>query len=162
MRSRVHRATDLVAKLLGRHGVARELREHRLLSRWPEIVGERVAARAWPDGLSKGVLWVRVANAAWLHELSFLRDQIIVRANQIVGDPPVVRDVQFHQDPARRADADDALAPTLRIRRPAPRLRPLPPPATGARLAAIEREAAGIEDDELRSIIVDARRKLDL
>ena len=83
MRARVHRTTDLVAKLLGRHGVARELREHRLLTRWPELVGERVAARAWPDGLSKGVLWVRVANSSWLNELSFLRDDIIARADEI-------------------------------------------------------------------------------
>ncbi len=149
--------------MLGSLGlVHRELREHRLLTHWVDVVGERVAARSAPDGLSKGVLWVRVANSSWLHELSFLREDVIRRTNQLLGDPPLVTEVKFHLDPRTNPDADDALAPTARIRRRHARPRMLPSPASGERLARIEREAARIEDDELRAIIVDVRRRLDL
>jgi len=161
-RRRHRRAAELIGNLLSGHGVERELREHRLLTHWARVVGDRVAARSTPDGLSKGVLWVRVANSAWLHELSFLRDEVIARANGLCGDPPLVTDVKFHLGPRRRPDADDALAPTMRIRRVRVRQRPLPAPATGQRLADIECEASQIEDDELRAIIVEARRKLNL
>jgi hypothetical protein len=163
MRDRLRAAADVIASVLGRVGVVeRELREHRLLTHWAQVVGERVAQRSSPDGLSKGVLWVRVANPAWLHELSFLRAQVIERANQLVGDPPLVVDVKFHVGARTGADDDDALAPTVRIRRSVARPRPLPPPASGDRLARIEAEAAAVEDDELRAIIVDVRRRLDL
>lgn len=161
-RGQPRRAADIVSELIGGHGVDRELREHRLLTHWAKLVGDRVAARSTPDGLSCGVLWVRVANSAWLHELSFLRDDIIARANQLCGDPPLVTDVEFHLGPRRKPDVDDALAPTARIRRRRKRERPLPPPATGERLNAIRSEASGIEDEELRDIIIEARRKLNL
>lgn len=156
------RAAELLGALLADKGVKKELREHRVLAHWPAIVGDRVASRSTPDGLSRGVLWVRVANSAWLHELSFLRDDIISRANELCGNPPLVSDVKFHLGPRRRPDADDALAPTVRIRRRRQRQRPLPPPATGERLDEIRREASGVDDDELRDIIVEARRKLNL
>ena len=155
-------AGELVGELLDRHGASRELREHRIAARWPELVGERVASRTIPDGLSRGVLWVRVESSAWLHELSFLRDEIAEQINQAIGDPPLVREVRFHMGGRRKVDPDDALAPTVAIRRDPPRQRPLPAPATGDRLAAIESETAGVADDELRQLILEARRKLNL
>jgi len=156
------RAGDLVGELLVRHGARRELREHRIAARWASIVGERVAVRTIPDGLAKGVLWVRVQNSAWLHELSFLRDDIAARVNKAVGHPPLVSEVRFHLGGRRRVAADDALAPTVALRRDAPRERELPAPASGARLEAIEAETATVEDPELRALITEARRKLDL
>lgn len=155
-------AGELVGELLDRHGASRELREHRIVARWPELVGERVASRTTPDGLAKGILWVRVQNSAWLHELSFLRADIAERVNQALGDPPLVTEVRFHMGGRRAVAADDALAPTVAIRRAPPTERPLPPPATGDRLAAIEAETAGVADDELRRLITEARRKLGL
>jgi predicted nucleic acid-binding Zn ribbon protein len=156
-------AADALASVLGRYGIRKELREHRLLSHWHQVVGERIAKRSTPDSLSRGVLWVRVSNSAWLHELTFLREEIIKRANELTGDPPVIRDVRFHLGPRPgAAPDDDTLGPTLRIRRPRPERRPLPPSATGERLDQIRQEAAQVEDDELRDIIVEARRLLDL
>ena len=69
-------------RVLDRYGIERELKEHRLLSHWKTVVGDRVASRTFPDGLSKGVLWVRVANSAWLHELSFMRDAILAKSQR--------------------------------------------------------------------------------
>ncbi|HWM87986.1 MAG TPA: DUF721 domain-containing protein [Kofleriaceae bacterium] len=155
------RAGVVLAGLLDRHGIARELREHRILARWREIVGDTLADRTWPDGLERGVLWIRVKNSSWLHQLSFLRDDLVGRLNRELGDPPLVREIRFHVGP-RKMPADDALAPTLRIRRPLPRQRQPPPAATAERLAAIEREADRIGDAELRAIVLDVRRRWDL
>ena len=152
----------MLARLLDRHGVARELREHRILARWPELVGEQLAQRTFPDGLERGLLWVRVANSSWLHELSFLRESLIDQINRELGDPPLVRELRFHIGPRERVADDDALAPTVRIRREPPRRREPPAPAAGERLAAIERDSASVSDPELRDAILEVRRRWNL
>ena len=156
-------AGDLVARVLTGYGVEREVREHRIVLEWAEVVGERVARRTWPDGLRDGVLWVRVASSAWLQELSFLRPQMVERANRLVGPPPLVREVRLHVGPQRRRDPDDvvaALARRVRLQRRRRRWRPTP--ASGAVLARIERETAAVESAELREAIRAARVKLGL
>jgi hypothetical protein len=156
------RAADVLTHLLDNHGIARELREHRILARWRELVGEALASRTWPDGLERGVLWVRVKNSSWLHQLSFLRDELVVRLNQELGDPPLVREIRFHVGARHRVADDDALAPTLKIRRPPARMRQPPPPPSPQRLASIRAEANRIDDEELRDIVLDVRRRWDL
>lgn len=152
----------MVAAVLQKYGCAREMREHRVATHWREIVGDLVASRAWPDGLDKGVLWVRVRTSAWVHQLSFLKDEIVARANRVVGDPPLVREVRFHLGPRQRPGADDVLAMTARIHRPPAEQRQPPPPAAGDRMRAIEREVAGVGDEELKRLIVEFRRRWDL
>ena len=159
---RARRAGDALGELLGRHGVARELREHRILARWRDIVGETLADRTYPDGLERGVLWVRVKNSSWLHQLSFVRDDMVARIARELGEPPLVKEVRFHIGPRERIADDDALAPTVRIRRAPARFRDPPPPADGERLARIEREAGAVRDDDLRDAILELRRRWDL
>ena len=157
-------AVALVDAILKKYGAHKPVREHRLVTGWKEIVGDRVAARAWPDGLKDGVLFVRVVNSAWLHELSFLRDAVAERANALVGPPPLVREVRFHLGARRGEDLDDDLVAELsrrvaQLRRPAPRT--LPPPSE-ATLALIDHETAAIGDPELRSTLRALRRRLGL
>lgn len=158
---RLIRASELVGDLLDKGGAKRELREHRIATHWQSIVGPRVSARTLPDGLSKGVLWVQVTSSAWLHELSFLKDELTSQINKALGDPPMVREIRFHLG-GRRSGASDSLAPTLRIRRPPLAKRPLPAPAKGERLEKIIAETEAVEDQELREAIRGARRKLNL
>src|SRR6187431_2503453 len=85
---------DLLPGVLRRRGVEGELRAHRVVAHWEKIVGDKIAQKSLPDGLHRGVLWVRVDNAAWMHELSFLRAEIARKANEVVGDPPLVHEVR--------------------------------------------------------------------
>ena len=156
---RTQHAADAIGGILGKHGIARELREHRILARWREIVGETLADRTFPDGLERGVLWVRVKNSSWLHQLSFVKDDLLAKIAAELGNPPIVSELRFHIGPRDKVGADDSLAPTVRIRRAPPRQREAPPAATGAKLEAIEAEASRIGDDELRDIILDVRRR---
>jgi hypothetical protein len=160
-------AGELVEGILRRYGVAGAVREHRLVTEWAAIVGPRVAARAWPDGLANGVLYVRVTNSAWMHELGFLREALAREANRVLGDPPLVKELRLHLG-ARRArggadappDLDDLVAALAaqRRRRPAPRPpRPVPTPAERSR---IDRETDAVGDDELRAILRDVRHRL--
>lgn len=150
----------LVEEILAGTGAAPAVREQRLLAGWRDAVGERVAARAWPDGLRDGVLHVRVANSSWLHELSFLREVVVAKANALLGPPPMVREVRFHLGTRRQEGDEDVLAMLARRpvpRRPAARPRPSPPADV---LRRIDEETARIEDEELREAIRAMRRRL--
>jgi hypothetical protein len=154
-------AGALVGKVLESYGVDRDVREHRLVIEWSAIVGKRIAARTWPDGLSKGILWVRVSNSAWLQELSFLRKPIAQHANELCGDPPLVREVRLHIGARKSEDADDvvaALAKRVMFRRRRNYKRPTP--ATGAALEQIQRDTDAVDDEDLRAAIREARIKL--
>jgi hypothetical protein len=155
------RAADAISGLLGGHGMAEPLRRLRVVTEWPALVGERIATRTQPGDLGDdGILWVQVSNSAWMHELSFCREAMAERINAALGAPPLVREVRLRLGRGRR-DQDADAAVTVR-RPPRPSRRPLPAPATGARLEAIARETESIDDDELRDIIREARRRLDL
>ena len=162
-RKAVAPAAELIGDALAAHGLGEAVRAHRLITEWRELVGERIAARTWPDGLSKKLLWVRVANSAWLHELSMLKGQLVVAINAALGEPRLVDDLRFHIGARRRVDDDDALAgavAALRRRKKVAKL-PLPPPAQGEALKTIERDAAAVEDDELRQLIRSVRVRHD-
>ncbi len=51
----------------------------RLAARWPEIVSPRIAAKTAPASLQKTTLVVHVCDAQWLHELSYLRQDLLDR-----------------------------------------------------------------------------------
>ena len=75
------RAGEIVAEVLRGAGALEAVREHRLVTGWSEIVGERVAARAWPDGLRHGVLYVRVANASWMQACTLSQPAFVSKSN---------------------------------------------------------------------------------
>jgi hypothetical protein len=153
-------AGALVAKVLARSGVAGAVREHRLVTEWTNMVGERIAARAWPDGLDRGVLYVRVVSSAWMHELGFLREPLVEAARRVTGDPPLVKEIRFHLGARHKISDDDAVAALARKRR-APRPAPPPPPVLSADARArIDRATEHIADAELREIIREAWRRL--
>jgi hypothetical protein len=157
-------AGSLVEAVLRQHGAAQAVREHRLVTGWVEIVGERVAQRAWPSGLRKGTLFVRVANSAWMQELSFLREAIARAAAEHVGPPILVKEVRLHL-PGKgepETDAEDVVAALARRKKPK-KAAPVPrPPVPIETLQRIEFETRAVKDEELRETILTLRRKLGL
>jgi predicted nucleic acid-binding Zn ribbon protein len=148
-------AADAIALALARVGVTEEVRTHRIITEWRDMVGERIATRTWPDGLKHGVLWIRVASSAWLHELTLMRAGILDGISRVLGEPRLVNELRFHLGTRKQVDEDDvlAIAQQARMRRRRPPQKPLPPPATGAAAAQIERETTAIADPELRELI---------
>ena len=153
-------AGQLIDAVLSKHGVGEEIRERRLATEWRETVGERVAARTWPGSIRNGTLVLWVANSSWMHQLSFVKDDLIENINARFGDPPMVADIRFNLGrPRREAQEELEQAERIQTRRPHQK-RPLPAPATGSMLDEIQDESTIIEDDELRAIIIEARRRL--
>lgn len=75
------RLDELLGDFLKKHGLEDEVEGQAALERWPEIVGERIAAVARPTGLARGALFVEVRSSAWITELATMRHEILARLN---------------------------------------------------------------------------------
>ena len=80
--------------LLRELGLEDHARGWRAVSEWTALAGERIARRARATGFRDGVLTVEVEGSAWMHELGFLKADLVRRANQHIG-AEVVREVRF-------------------------------------------------------------------
>src|SRR5688500_18519789 len=104
-------AAEALQVLAAETGLSDELRAHRVIVEWADIVGSRIASVAWPEGLNKGVLWVRVKSSPWLHELTLMKGELLGRLQQALGDddggrPPLVAEMRFHLRPRPTEDDD--------------------------------------------------------
>jgi len=63
--------------LLGRLNIARKYKGWSIVSDWPKIVGESIAAQAEAVKFDEGVLFVAVRNDAWRQELSLQKETIL-------------------------------------------------------------------------------------
>ena len=151
-------AADVVARVLDGYHLTEPVRHARLALEWSRIVGSRIGARTQPGMVDNGILHLRVSNSSWLHQLSFLRTDIITAINSALGDPPLVNDLRLHLGSARHTAPAPAKPGPTAVRRTPLRRAPHPPAASGEALRAIEAESMAIDDPELRAIITEARR----
>jgi len=130
---------------LGRFGSSGEMTD--LVAAWPQIVGETVAANAWPARLGRdSTLHVNASSSAWAFELGQLEAEILPRLREALGEAA----------PRRLRFAPGPLPDTI----PAASHRPPPPPLepTPEHTRAARSWAAGIESEELRKTVEKAAR----
>jgi hypothetical protein len=60
-----------------------------LASKWPEVVGERMATETSPISLEGGVLTVAATNGPWGAQARFLNEEIRKRADEALGEGAV-------------------------------------------------------------------------
>lgn len=81
---------DLIREL----GIGKTLSEYGVITRWRDVVGERIASVTRPERFDKGILFVAVASAPWRAELTLRRHEIIDKINAAAGGT-IVRDIRF-------------------------------------------------------------------
>ncbi|WP_026099997.1 DUF721 domain-containing protein [Fortiea contorta] len=65
----------------------------RLLHCWTEVVGVVVAAHTRPLSIQRDVLWVATSSAAWAQNLTFGRQKLLLKLNNLLPSPLV--DMRF-------------------------------------------------------------------
>ena len=83
---------DAAALVGAELGLADPLVFTRVVTMWPELVGETLAARSRVRGVRDGVLEVAVDSPAWATELRYLESELVARASRQVGEG-VVRSI---------------------------------------------------------------------
>lgn len=138
---------DLLRRWLDRQNIEHELTQASIQLQWPEIVGQKLAARTEPRYLHDGVLTVAVASSAWLNELNFMRADLVKRINSVLG----------------RHAVGAILLRSGRVepRSPPPPAAPDPEPLVEVpheMVTSVKEQAEeDVDDDELKKAIVRAR-----
>lgn len=147
MRSRPRRSKLVIPEkievTLDRASEARFARTNAPISdrAWREAVGSRIADRARPVELERGILVVRAATNVWAHELSLLSEDLLARLRD---RGLVVNSLRF------RVGEVEPLSPPPATRR----ARAVPPPAPLP--PGLQEAIRTVPDDELRETIADA------
>jgi len=76
---------DIVDGLLEEEVFSRGMPVAELASRWPEIVGARLAAETAPVSLDEGLLVVGATSGPWGAQATFLHEEIRRKADQALG-----------------------------------------------------------------------------
>ncbi len=61
---------------------------------WDRSVGETIAKNARPSAFKGTLLLVEVTSSAWIHELQFLKSDIINKLNEALGKA-LVKEIKF-------------------------------------------------------------------
>jgi hypothetical protein len=132
----MERIGDAARSELGRFGTAAPMAD--LVALWPRVVGDTIAANAWPARLSRdGVLHVNTSSSAWAFELGHLESEIRARLGE--------------QAPARFKFAPGPL-PNLAPKACERPHEPLPE-ATAEQVEQARGWAAAIDSEELRKTV---------
>ncbi len=67
------------------------MKDRPLIDAWNQAVGPQIGSKAQPDRLRDDVLYVRVSTSVWMHELQFMKQDIIAKLNGILGGNPVTQ-----------------------------------------------------------------------
>jgi hypothetical protein len=116
-----------------------------LVSLWPELVGETIAANAWPARLTrKGVLQVNTSSSTWAFELKHLEPKILSRLRESLAEE-CPSELRFAPGsiPSRGRNTDSAKGAAV-------------PQAGHGELAQAQKLAEPIGDAELRALVARA------
>ena len=62
-----------------------KLKQHQVFALWNEVVGPKIVSHAQPTSIRGGRLFVAVEDSMWLHQLDFLKHQILSDLNSRLG-----------------------------------------------------------------------------
>ncbi len=85
---------DLLSGLLRQYGLAEAAVGWRAVADWPAVAGARIAGHARAVSFHDGTLTVEVDGSAWMHELGFLKPELVRNLNRHLG-ADVIRDVRL-------------------------------------------------------------------
>ena len=89
---------SLLDGVLADLGAAEKLTECRALLAWEAAAGEALAAQARPLRIRKGRLELAVPSAVWRTQVTFARDDLVRRINELAG-AAVVREIAIVNQP---------------------------------------------------------------
>jgi len=124
----------------------KRLDEGRIWLVWEQAVGSRIASHATPSAFRDGTLTLTVDSAPWMQQLNYLKQELIAKANQELGEE-MVKDIYLK--------AGRVKAPAPPAAPWAPKRRQLSP----EEIAWIAEQAESVSDPDLRGVFERLIRK---
>jgi len=80
---------EILLKILRKRNIPHTAKDQRLLDLWSRAVGPQIAARTLPETVKRGTLHVRVSAPVWLHQLQFLKEEILGKLHELSGNEEI-------------------------------------------------------------------------
>lgn len=91
----MRRLQKILPNAMPQRAVVHAAEAWRALHRWPEVVGERIAVKSWPDRFEKGTAYVAVTGSEWAQELRMQKAVILQKLRGLAGGRDLIRDIRF-------------------------------------------------------------------
>jgi hypothetical protein len=79
----------IVAQALRQAGLDRVMLLAQITQHWEKIAGAQIAAVAQPEHIRSRVLFVTVADAVWLQQMTFYQAQLLRNIRRVLGNVPL-------------------------------------------------------------------------
>jgi hypothetical protein len=80
---------EILHEILKKRNIPHVSTDKYLLNIWRRAVGPQIAAQTYPDKMKRGSLFVRVSAPVWLHQLQFMKEEILGKINALTGKEEV-------------------------------------------------------------------------
>jgi len=85
---------DVISQVIKDLGLSENLIAWQAVLRWKEIVGEKISKYARATEVKEGILYVSCPNPTWRAQLILMKQEIVNKANQVIGQK-VIKDIKF-------------------------------------------------------------------
>jgi len=134
---------EILERVLKKRGIRIPAEDGRLKDAWNRTVGPMIAVQTCPGQVRGGTLFVKVATSIWMHQLQFLKDDILERLKNQWGEELIERlhfSVGHIGSPVTSKTGDDFFHPTARLLKKRDK-------------TMIEESLAEVKDPELQTIL---------
>ena len=76
----------ILKQIIRRAGLEVPVVEALLRDRWPDVVGQAIAAHTWPGPIQHHRLTVYCESSAWLQELTLAKETLLRQVNAAAGE----------------------------------------------------------------------------
>ncbi len=90
----VQSVKDLILQAMREQGLETPLNQKRLVEAWPEVAGPVIARYTLNTYIYNQTLFVRLSNPALRSDLSMMRQELVKKLNDYVGEQ-IITDVRF-------------------------------------------------------------------
>ena len=70
------------------------VKQYQIWDVWDSVVGKPIAKQTQPKQIRNMILWVHVSSSTWMQQLEFMKQDIVNKLNERIGDR-VVNDIRF-------------------------------------------------------------------
>jgi hypothetical protein len=85
---------EIILKILEQRNIPHTSADRHLVDIWRRAVGPQIAAQTYPHTLKRGSLYVRVSAPVWLHQLQFMKEEILDKIREL-SSREVIRTLFF-------------------------------------------------------------------
>lgn len=139
--------TPILKSMSKNLGIEKEMLLYRLKKNWSDFVGHTLALHTAPERLKFKTLTLRVDGPTWMHELSFLKRDMIKKINTQIGKNLIqtlhlkIGSISLQDEPKRNHQKTPAKALSARAK------------------AVLQEALSGMEDSSLKEAIKQAMER---